>query len=244
MDTTISRTKGDCYADPSICGVRPNFEVCVPAGDGSKTGVCASPAPVVDCYAEGDPDVCGDDMWCQLNDRKSWNDTDMTTMGRCVQYQAECESCTSTNEEDNPPHLDGINAYAFVSESDTTTAHPFGTYLQRATRCNPSKGLVCTGDHIPALPATCVQRRRVPPAQALKPWYTADDMHRWAKRLMRMGARNLQGTGGMSPEKQLPQGNPRSVIQEGANKILYSLVSHFGKAAKEEHLSLRKRTRH
>ena len=73
----------DCNEDPTICGVKP-FEECVECGvtaSGAPRHCCVQPPDSPDCYRY--PGACGADKWCELNDRKSWNDTDATTMGRC-----------------------------------------------------------------------------------------------------------------------------------------------------------------
>ena len=77
-----------------------------------------------------------------LIDRQSWNDTDTTTRGRCVPFQAECESCTATFNEDNPPVIPGLNAYAFYSTQaalDDRTK-PLGTYASRAVQFHADGG--------------------------------------------------------------------------------------------------------
>ena len=96
---------GTCFTDPAVCGVSPNFEVCLPCPDKTPGGCCIAPPASVDCYALGNPEVCSPGQWCQLKDHKSWSDVDATTIGRCVQYQGECESCTSTYEASAAPHF-------------------------------------------------------------------------------------------------------------------------------------------
>ena len=93
--------------------------------------------------ASAPPPLRHADLWCELADRKSWNDTDMATQGRCVGYQELCMSCTGTFEEDNPPTIPGLDAGVFFSGEysnspfyTTTSAErnidylPLGSYLQ------------------------------------------------------------------------------------------------------------------
>jgi hypothetical protein len=110
-----SAQDGDCYVDPSICGVKP-FQQCISCGafgrDPTK-GCCISPPSSADCYM--DVGICGETKWCQLNDRKSWNETDKSTKGRCVEYQSLCYTCTSTYEEvSNASHIELVS-YRFLS---------------------------------------------------------------------------------------------------------------------------------
>lgn len=64
----------------------------------------------LDCFAE--PGICGDNKWCMLGDRESWNDTDQATRGRCIGFQTLCESCTATFDDDNPAVIPGLDANA------------------------------------------------------------------------------------------------------------------------------------
>ena len=61
------------------------FEACMQCSSNVSQGCCEviPYGPEDDCFANG-LDLCGETKWCELNDRKSWNDTDSTTMGRCV----------------------------------------------------------------------------------------------------------------------------------------------------------------
>ena len=170
-----------------ICGVRHPYQRCDSCADDPKIGCCVTPDIGPDCYLH--PGSCNKDQWCQLNDRKSWNDTDATTMGRCVQYQRLCESCTADYTEENPKTIPALDAYDFYSPDATTVGggrpEP-GRYIERATRCG--EGLTCTGDLVPALPPTCVARRPLP--NTTRPVGKAQ-VYEWAKRWVRMGARNL-----------------------------------------------------
>lgn len=214
----------DCFVDPSVCSVKP-FKACVPCDDDHERGCCFEPPVQPDCYLY--PDTCDDNSWCQLNDRKSWNEDDTTTMGRCVSYQSLGESCSGTFEEDNPPIIPGLNAFAFYANGDLQDAlpKPIGSYLTRETRCDPNKGLVCTGNLIPSLPGTCVHRRELPEAtQTAANWLTADMLYDWGKRMIRMGARNLlNSVPNRTAFDQDPQGNPREEIHAGVNFILRTL---------------------
>jgi hypothetical protein len=89
----------DCFADPSLCGVKP-FQECISCasfGLDPLKGCCQQAPGAPDCYM--DVGICGPMKWCQLSDRKSWNETDQSTKGRCIVYQKECEACTSTFDE-------------------------------------------------------------------------------------------------------------------------------------------------
>ena len=212
----VATCDDDCFKHPNVCGVRP-FEVCDDCGGG--TGCCKAAPDSPDCFEN--PGSCGDGKWCQLNDRKSWSESDRTTIGRCVVYQDICESCTQTFAMDNPPEIHGLGADAFYSGS--MPGVPLGEYLERTTRCDVTSGLVCTGSLVPSLPPTCVPRRTLPeghdvPSPAM--------MRHWGKRWMRMGARNLLGntTGrAVGVGHQLPQGASRAEVREGANFMLAAL---------------------
>jgi hypothetical protein len=225
----------DCFVDASVCGVRP-FEACLacePPAD-PKTGCCyAKPTSAdVDCYKLG-YSVCGEEMWCQLNDHKSFNETESTTIGRCLPYQLECESCVATFSSDEKLQgfvIPGLSARAFYSEQydprirSTTHGRQLGTYLSRRTTCNPNKNLVCTGVSVPSLPATCVQARTKHASHQMP---TRSLVQSWAKRMLRMGARNFQNSKpGMTPQSQQPQGVPREEIWDGVNFILGTLWNH------------------
>lgn len=203
--TWLRPANADCFDDPTICSVKP-YETCSPCGateSGLPKHCCVVPPASPDCYKS--PGTCGPDQWCELNDRKSWNDTDATTMGRCVPYQAVCQACTPTFQDDNPPVFAGVNAFAFLSQVESSKpSEPFGTYLSRETRCGA--GLICTGDLIPSLPPTCVYQRKLPAATPRKVGPSAAQMREWGLRLMRMGARNQQGAGPSDPKQQLAQG--------------------------------------
>lgn len=208
---SLSGPEEDCFQYPEICSVKP-FETCELCNDGSKKGCCVQPPEYGNCYLE--PGKCPKDTWCQLNDRKSWNDTDSTTMGRCVKFQEICESCETSFQEDNPPIIPALNAFDFLSRSYSA---PLGTLIQRTTRCNPNSGLICTGNIIRTLPATCVKMRNLPQDYDTP---TKEKMYDWGLRMLRMGARNLGGVSGRGPRDQLAQGNPRDEIYKGANEIL------------------------
>ena len=108
----VATCDDDCFKHPNVCGVRP-FEVCDDCGGGR--GCCKAAPDSPDCFEN--PGSCGDGKWCQLNDRKSWSESDRTTIGRCVVYQDICESCTQTFAMDNPPEIHGLGADAFYSGS-------------------------------------------------------------------------------------------------------------------------------
>jgi hypothetical protein len=153
--------------------------------------------------------------WCQYADRKSWNDTDSATMGRCVGYQGLCMSCTGTYGEDNPEIIPGINSDIFYSGQYGNSPfftetklmgmdnRPLGSYLQRPTRCDPAQNLICTGDLIPALPAVCVERRVLPSGYDAP---TQLNLMKWGKRMLRMGGLNrMNKNANMTTKDQLPQ---------------------------------------
>ena len=210
---TASATTGDCYQDPTICLVKP-FEACLPCKNSPVQGCCVPSPQDIDCYAT--PGVCGSDKWCQIMDRKSWNETEKITRGRCIQFQNECESCTSSLLDDSTRTIPGLDAGAFYSQSEKQ----LGTFLVRLTRCDPNQGLICTGNAIPSLPATCVKRRKLPP-NADKA--TPAQMYMWVKRFLRMGATNLEGVTNRNPSEQQPQGCSRKDIEAGVNMIVKSL---------------------
>jgi hypothetical protein len=112
-----------------------------------------------------------------------------------------------------------INAEIFYSKSE---AVPLGTLLMRETRCDPTK-LVCTGKNIPSIPSTCVRQRKLDQKGYDRP--TRDNMYKWAKRMIRMGARdNFNATGDRTPSTtQNSQGNTRKEVQAGVNFILSTL---------------------
>ena len=207
----------DCFKHPNICGVRP-FEVCEECTGAPWLGCCSPVPDSPDCYET--PDICGEGKWCQLDDRKSWSESDRTTMGRCVRFQTICESCTQTFAMDNPPEIAGLEATAFYSASEDA---PLGEYLERTTRCDVTKDLVCSGSLVPSLPPTCVPRRKLPEGSKAP---NRTHMVHWGKRWMRMGARNLLGNATSEPTGvpyQLPQGASREEVQDGANYMLEAL---------------------
>jgi len=208
----------DCFQDPSVCGVKP-YEICTPCDHNPSTGCCTAPSRSPDCYTF--PGVCDNAThWCELNDRKSWNETDVTTMGRCVPYQKICESCTADLSENSPPSvLPGLDAYDFVAPGYIHEGKPLGSFVKRATRCGPS--LICTGEVVPSLPATCVQHRKPPQGQDLP---TRGNLQSWGRRMLRMGARNMQNTvKNIPPSEQRDQGVTRDTIHQGVNLILSAL---------------------
>ena len=84
----------DCFRQPGVCEAWS-----------SKNKRASAPPPLRHA-----------DLWCELADRKSWNDTDMATQGRCVGYQELCMSCTGTFEEDNPPTIPGLEKKGFIED--------------------------------------------------------------------------------------------------------------------------------
>jgi hypothetical protein len=170
-----------------------------------------------DCFQF--PDTCEKDEWCELNDHKSWNESETTTMGRCVKYQVECASCIGTFKEEGTVGIPGLDAEVFVSSYEVEAGKPLGTYADRRTLCHPD--LVCTDTLVPSLPATCVPRRKLPQKHD-KP--TKERMYEWGKRMLRMGARNLeQSVPDRGPRDQEAQGAARTEIHAGVNKMLSAL---------------------
>jgi hypothetical protein len=213
---TFHSAAGDCFVDPDICGVKP-FEACMVCADNATRGCCVVPKESSDCYLN--PGTCAADEWCELNDHESWNESETTTMGRCLKYQALCSSCSGSFAEDNPLMIPGLNPEAFFSAAEVSSEHPLGTYLQRRSACAPH--LICTGVLVPTLPPTCVERRNLPRVHD-RP--TRERMYAWGKRMLRMGARNLQNTvPDRGPRDQLPQGASREQVHEGVNMILGGL---------------------
>lgn len=131
-----------------------------------------------DCYLF--PGSCPQGMWCQYEDRPRWWTKEQSTRGRCVPYQKECYSCTSSVDDDlaNPSDFPALNRSAFTSD---------GQYLVRPTVCEP--GLVCTGDTIPVLPPTCVKARPRDRTHSV----TRDEMIQWSLRFVRLGGRPSKG---------------------------------------------------
>lgn len=211
----ILHTAGaDCLADPALCGVKP-FEACLPCASDPSKGCCMEPEESPDCYLH--PDSCAPDEWCELNDHKSWNESETTTMGRCLKYQTVCSSCSASFAEDNPLLIPGLHPEAFFSSTDEE--HAMGAYLDRSTACAPD--LICTGNLIPVLPPTCVPRRNLPEGHDLP---TREKLYEWGKRMLRMGARNLENSvPDLSPQDQLPQGASREEVHKGVNMIIEGL---------------------
>jgi len=207
----------NCYLTPEICGVKP-LEICTPCPGNPWVGCCSEPPESPDCYKN--PGTCDEGQWCELNDRKSWDESESTTMGRCLPLQRMCASCDADFEEYNPPIVPGLDAFDFYSPT-YSPEYKIGSYLDRATRCG--KGLICTGKLIPALPATCVVARPLAPNKTYdKP--TAENVYNWGKRWMRMGARNLLNTvANRTPAEQDDQGASRSDIHRGVNFIIGAL---------------------
>lgn len=132
-----------------------------------------------DCYLF--PGICPTGTYCQLDDRIRWSkDEEINIRGRCVSYQKECYSCMPT-AEDYLINLDQLPAF------NGRTSTPGGTFTERAVVCQP--GLICTGDTIPDLPPTCVQKR--PPDRRHPP--TREEMIQWSLRFVRLGGRLSRG---------------------------------------------------
>lgn len=206
---------GGCEQRPALC--LPN-ETCV-SGGGGRCVVWRQP---VNCFRF--PGTCAAGEWCQLEDHKSFFEADNSTHGRCVPYARECQSCTRTYVEDNPPEIPGLGAFAFEdgagARADAAVAgtRGFGHYLSRTTRCMP--GLACTGAVIPSLPPTCVQER----APALGDRPTRGLLLYWAQRMLRMGARTyMTAQAGRGVGDQEPQGTSRADLRLGVNYILKAL---------------------
>ena len=134
-----------------------------------------------DCYQS--PGICGENSWCQLDDRPRWDNTDNATRGRCVPFQKECFSCVET-ERDGA--IEG-GLYSGLPALNTNALTPQGQYIPRPSVCAP--GLICTGDNIPTLPATCVKRRPMdrdgPPDR--------DTLTNWCMRFVRLGGATNSG---------------------------------------------------
>jgi len=204
----------DCFKSPQICGVRP-FQACMACKDGESIGCCVDMPEMQDCYLQ--PHICGSDKWCELNDHVSWNEGGTTTRGRCLEFQDRCASCSATAEEGNPFVIPGLIGTFEAKTSEDS--RPFGSYIQRGTRCGPED--ICTGDSIPVLPATCVERRSLP-SDHDKP--LQQKMYEWGKRLMRMGAFNWQrNQPGKGPKDQTAEGSTREEVHAGVNTILSGL---------------------
>lgn len=150
----------------------------------------------------------------------SWKESETTTRGRCLNYQERCASCTATAEESNPftiPTL--VGTFEMKKHEGVNAEAPFGSYLQRGTRCRPED--ICIGDFIPSLPATCVERRSLPSDHDTP---IQQKNYEWGKRMMRMGAYNWQKTQpGKGPKDQIAQGSTREEVHEGVNAILSGL---------------------
>jgi hypothetical protein len=110
-------------------------------------------------------------------------------------------SCSGTYAEDNPETIPGISADIFYSGEYSGSPYftdnalqqidtrPLGSYIKRATKCDPAQGLICTGDIIPALPAVCVEQRKLPPKYDLP---SRENLLLWGKRMLRMGGLNRE----------------------------------------------------
>lgn len=171
-----------------------------------------------DCY--DNPGICGEWSWCQLNDHKSWDEGETSTKGHCRYYAKKCVSCQSSRRDDvGWATIPGLNDGTVISEYDQSST-VFGDLLDRGTRCNPNLGLICAND-IPSLPPTCLSQRMLPEGHE-RP--TTAHMYSWGKRMLRMGAKNLQKqVPGIGPRDQQAQGAPRSEVHKGVNVILSTL---------------------
>jgi len=132
-----------------------------------------------DCYLFPD-ETHPDGYFCQLNDRNRWIKKEQPTRGRFILYQKECMSCTESLEDTliYPENYPALNI---------KTLNPDGQFNERPSICGP--GLICTGNNIPVLPPTCVQKR--PPDRNHPP--TRDELIQWALRFVRLGGRPSKG---------------------------------------------------
>jgi len=130
-----------------------------------------------DCYLH--PGICPFDSFCLLEDRQRWEAKEQPTRGRCVPYQKECYSCQPTQEDEllYPDRVPALSSRSYDKN---------GQFISRPLVCGP--GLICTGDLIPTLPPTCVQRR---PRDRLSP-PTQDELYQWARRFVRLGGKKCQ----------------------------------------------------
>lgn len=102
---------------------------------------------------------------------------------------------------------------------------PLGTYLVRESRCNSNQGLICTGDMIPSLPATCVKKRALP-ADYDRP--TAINLYKWAKRMLRMGAQVCIAFASMYVAARVGRGYSRSECETDGAVSISSLQATCG----------------
>ena len=223
----------DCYDKPEVCELNEYCALVIDDTDPSKVvGSCEPITSSPDCYRF--PGTCESDQWCQLEDRKSWAETDNTTRGRCVSYQQLCHSCTRAASDPSTAMglpvkseelLQVLSAVTpsrtFVSVEDV--APLYGDYHARPTICEPD--LVCTGDLIPTIPATCVLERTVGQEDApARVQITSGLLLDYGQRWLRMGARTaFAARDGAGLDSQMPQGVSREDVHAAVNAIFEAL---------------------
>jgi hypothetical protein len=165
-----------------------------------------------DCYLF--PNSCPKDHFCMLADRSRWSTQENGTRGVCRPYQKECYSCTDSYEDSllNRERYPALGATSFDQQ---------GEYHKRQTVCAPD--LVCTGNNIPTLPATCVIRR--PKGRMGPP--SRDEFIQWCLAFVRLGGR---------PSKGLTDRQCRNHNQDGICVRYHDKVSPLTKGASREEI--------